>query len=376
MIGVSYVTRIALHHSYVAAKRRQIAAHGASRGSAPGTAIAPKGRKKTPQLHILGGLCTARTLAACLIVSFTLTACARQKSPDAPQTVSSTLLPTAMNSDDPASKPSINSSRAMQYVRDVVAFGPRPIGSPNHKKLENYILSHLKGVTVEDDAFTADTPEGKFPVRNIIAKFPGTRDGIIVIAGHYDTNYPLRNTGYVGANDGGSSTAILLELANQLRGKKRDGYSVWLLWTDAEEAIKQWSPTDSLYGARHLAEKWQKDGALKKIKAFLLTDMIGDADLNIEQDMNSTPWLENMVLQAATRLGYQSHFFGRSIPVEDDHLPFVHMGVPSADLIDLDYGYNNVFHHTPQDTLDKLSPKSLEIVGSVLLETVRLLDKM
>jgi len=151
---------------------------------------------------------------------------------------------------------------------------------------------------------------------------------------------------------------------------------VWLLWTDGEEAVKQWSATDSLYGARHLAEKWQKDGTLKKIKAFLLTDMIGDADLNIDQDTNSTPWLESVVLQAATRLGYQSHFFGRSLPIEDDHLPFVHMGVPSADLIDMDYGYNDVFHHTPQDTLDKLSPKSLEIVGSVLLETVRLLDKM
>ena len=108
----------------------------------------------------------------------------------------------------------------MQYTREVVAFGPRPIGSPNHKKLENYILAHLKKDQVEDDAFTADTPEGKFPVRNIIAKFPGTRDGVIVIAGHYDTNYPLRDTGYVGANDGGSSTAILLELANQLRGKE------------------------------------------------------------------------------------------------------------------------------------------------------------
>ena len=126
----------------------------------------------------------------------------------------------------------------MQYTREVVAFGPRPIGSANHKKLENYTLAHLKGDTVEDDSFSADTPEGQFPVHNIIAKFSGAKDGIIVIAGHYDTNYPLRDTGYVGANDGGSSTAILLELANQFRGKKRDGYSVWLLWTDAEEAVK------------------------------------------------------------------------------------------------------------------------------------------
>jgi glutaminyl-peptide cyclotransferase len=270
---------------------------------------------------------------------------------------------------------SFNAARAMQYTREVVAFGARPIGSANHKKLENYILNHLKGVSVEDDAFTADTPEGKFPVRNLIAKFPGTRDGIIVIAGHYDTNYPLRSTGYVGANDGGSSTAILLELANQFRSKKREGYSVWLVWTDAEEAVKTWTATDSLYGVRHLAEKWQRDGTLKNIKAFLLADMIGDADLNVDRDANSTPWLEDLVFQAASKLGYQSHFFARTIPIDDDHLPFVERGVPSADLIDLDYGFGNVFHHTPQDTLDKLSPKSLEIVGSVILETVNLLDR-
>src|SRR5882724_7486401 len=312
-----------------------------------------------------------------LISALFLSGCTHQQNAEAASSAPSPANPGAASaSADSGPPPSFNSSRAWRYVRETIAFGARPIGSANHKKLETYIVTHLKGDQVEDDAFIADTPTGKLPVRNIIAKYPGTRDGIIVIAGHYDTNYPLQNTGYVGANDGGSSTAILLELANQLRGKKRDGYSVWLLWTDGEEAVKQWSPTDSLYGTRHLADKWQKDGTLKKIKAFLLTDMIGDADLNIEQDTNSTPWLENVVLQAATRLGYQSHFFGRSISVEDDHLPFVHTGVPSVDLIDLDYGYNNVFHHTPQDTLDKLSSKSLEIVGSVLMETVRLLDKM
>jgi len=270
----------------------------------------------------------------------------------------------------------IDSARAMQYVRDVVKFGARPIGSENHKKLEKYILGHLRGDKVEVDAFEADTPEGKFPVKNIITKYPGTREGIIVIAGHYDTNYPLRDTGYVGANDGGSSTALLLELANHFRSKKNDGYSVWLVWTDGEEAVKQWTSTDSLYGSRHLAEKWQKDGTLKKIKAFLLVDMIGDADLNVDQDTGSTSWLQNVVFQAATRLGYQSHFYGRAIGVEDDHLPFVRMGVPSVDLIDLNYGYGNVFHHTPQDTLDKLSPKSLQIVGDVVLETVSLVNSL
>jgi len=264
----------------------------------------------------------------------------------------------------------------MRYVKEIVAFGPRPIGSANHKKVEEYILAHLKGDAVESDSFTIDTAEGKFPVHNILAKYPGTRDGVIVIASHYETNWPLRDTSYIGANDGASSSALLLELANQLRGRKHDGYSVWLLWDDAEESMRlPWYDPESLYGVRHLAVKWENDGTLKRLKAFLLEDMIGDADLNIEHDMNSTPWLEDLVYQAATRLGYQSHFFGREIPVEDDHIPFVQRGVPSADLIDLDYGYGNVFHHTTQDTIDKLSPKSLEIVGLVTLQTVQMLDK-
>jgi Zn-dependent M28 family amino/carboxypeptidase len=280
---------------------------------------------------------------------------------------------------DNAPLPHIDSKRAFQYTREVTAFGPRYMGSENHKKLERYILDHLKGDQVEDDAFTADTVEGKFPVRNIIAKFPGAKDGIIVIMGHYDTNYPLRNIGYVGANDGGSSTAILLEYANQLRdggsGKKRDGYSVWLVWTDGEEAVKTWTDTDSVYGSRHLAEKWEKDGTLKKIKALMVMDMIGDADLDIQRNTNGAPWLLDLIYTAAERLGYQSHFYAREGPIEDDHIPFFNRGVPSADVIDLDYGYNNVFHHTAQDTMDKLSPKSLEIVGDTIMETIHLLDQ-
>jgi len=320
-----------------------------------------------------------------LACALTFLACDRDK--DAAQ-VQTPVAPAPANTTGPAltfppdtgALPSFDGDRAMQYVKDIVKFGPRPLGSASHKKVEAFLASRLKGDEVEDDTFTADTPEGKFPVHNIIAKFPGTKDGIIIVASHYDTNYPLRNTAYVGANDGGSSSALLLELANQLRGKPRDGYSVWLVWDDAEEAMKPDTEmpfmNDSLYGITHLAEKWQADGTLKKIKAFILADMIGDADLNIDRDLNSTPWLENVVYEAATRMGYQSHFFGRKNTVEDDHLPFMKRGVACADLIDFDYGYNDVFWHTTQDTVDKLAPKSLEIVGSVVMETMRILDKM
>jgi hypothetical protein len=275
----------------------------------------------------------------------------------------------------PATGPAarVNPARAMQYVREIVGMGPRPVGGSGHRKLESYLLSHLKGDQVETDEFTATTPAGAFPMRNYIARYPGVKDSVIVIATHYDTLYSRKN--FVGANDGGSGTGLLLELANQLRGGKRQGPSVWLVWLDGEEAFEKWSATDSLYGSRHLAEKWQKDGTAKKVKAFLLLDMIGDADLNLDRDQNSSPALVGVVQLAATRLGYQSHFFRRELAVEDDHRPFAAAGIPVADLIDFDYGYGNAFWHTQEDTLDKLSPRSLEIVGNVVLESVRSLGQ-
>jgi glutaminyl-peptide cyclotransferase len=330
----------------------------------------------------------AQSLRWLLLLALALTlgalACDHEKEAaqgQTPPSIAPREAPPALNlPPDAGPPPAFDGDRAMQYVKEIVKFGPRPLGSANHKKVEEYLAALLKGDQVEDDVFTADTPEGKFPVHNIIAKYPGTKDGIIVMASHYDTNYWLRNTSFVGANDGGSSSALLLEIAKQLRGKPREGYSVWLVWDDAEEAIKPDTEipfeTDSLYGISHLADKWKADGTAKKIKAFLLADMIGDADLNIDREANSTAWFENVIYEAATRLGYQSHFFGRTLPMEDDHLPFVRLGVPSADVIDFSYGYNNVFWHTPQDTVDKLSPQSLEIVGKVILETVRILDKM
>src|ERR1700757_4440568 len=182
------------------------------------------------------------------------------------------MLPSAAPASQPATnlpKPDVDGNKVMQYVKQVVAFGPRPPGSTAHLKLEDFILSKLKGVEVEQDRFTAQTPVGKFPMNNIIAKFPGKKDGIIVVAGHYDTLYAQRQN-FVGANDAGSSTAVLLELADQFRGKQLDGYSIWLLWTDGEEAFVKWAGTDNDYGSRQLAQKWQQDGTARKVKAFIL----------------------------------------------------------------------------------------------------------
>jgi glutaminyl-peptide cyclotransferase len=268
-----------------------------------------------------------------------------------------------------------NGARALTYTREFVSIGPRWIGSPGHAKAEAFIRKQFEHDQLEEDTFTATTPEGPMPMRNFIVRFPGKKDGVIVIATHYETNYPLRNINFVGANDGGSTTGLLIELANHLRGRTLDGYSVWLVFFDGEEAIQQWSHSDSLYGSRHLAAKWQNDGTLRRIKAFLLADMLGDKNLDVERDLNSTPWVEDVVKKAAARLGYQSYFFAKSDQVEDDHLPFVQRGVPSADVIDLDYGPQNSYHHTAQDTMDKVSAKSLTITGNVFLETIKLLNE-
>jgi len=267
-----------------------------------------------------------------------------------------------------------NGAKALEYARQYVAIGPRWPTSQGHVKAEQFLRSQFQHDQVEEDTFTADTPIGPVAMRNFIVRFPGKKNGVIVLGTHYETNYPLKNINFVGANDGGSTTGLLLEIADQLRGKTLDGYSVWLVFFDGEEAIQSWSQSDSTYGSRHLAVKWAKDGTLGRIKAFMLADMIGDKDLDIQRESQSTDWLVALVRQAAHKFGYDRYFFQTDEPVEDDHLPFVERGVPSIDVIDLDYGPNNSYHHTAQDTMDKISARSLTIDGDVFLETIRLID--
>lgn len=315
-----------------------------------------------------------------MLLVLSLLGCDSKKSSSASPAPAASPSPTTaaapvMNAEPTGPQMHVDPARAMEYVKEIVAYGPRWPGSKGQEKVANYLRNKLKADRLEEDAFVADTPVGKLPIRNFVAKFDGIKDGIIVLGSHIDTNYPFRNTNYVGANDGGSSTALLLAIADQLRGKKLDGYSVWLAFFDGEEAVEQtWTDTNNTYGSRHLAAKWQQDGTNTKIKAFLLADLLGAADLTVFRDSNSTAWLEDVVYRAAERMGYQSHFFVRQTAVSDDHMSFAHYGVPVADLIDFSYGYNNAFWHTTQDTVDKLSDRSLQISGDVILETIRLLD--
>jgi glutaminyl-peptide cyclotransferase len=262
-------------------------------------------------------------------------------------------------------------ARAMEYARKVVSFGPRPPGSPALRELRTYILGQLKlrGCAVTEDSFTAQTPIGPIAMVNIIARFPGMSGRAVVFTGHYDTKLE-QLVRFVGADDGGSSTAFLLEMAEALQGAPRKD-DVYLVWFDGEEAIREeWSDADSLYGSRHLAERWAADGTLSHIKALINVDMIGDKDLDIMQEQNSSASLRKLIWGTAQQLGYGKYFLDSGGPTDDDHMPFVHMGVNAIDLIDFDKNY----WHTPNDTIDKIGAHSFEVVGSVLMEVLKKLE--
>src|SRR6266850_480050 len=257
--------------------------------------------------------------------------------------------------------------RAFAHVAKQVSFGPRPSGSQSIMQLQDYLQSELKsyGCTVETDAFTADTPVGRLPMKNILVKIPGEKPGVILLGTHYDT---LLMENFVGADDGGSSTAVMLELA-RLLCPQRGKYAVWIAFFDGEEAMKHWSDTDGRYGSRQMAARLSSSGDIKKIKAFLLADIVGGRKAQFLRESSSTPALVDLVWNTAAKLGYTAIFLNDMTSAEDDHDSFLKRGVPAVDVIG-DF-VNNGYWHTPQDSLDKISPKTLAIVGHVFLESVK-----
>ena len=280
-----------------------------------------------------------------------------------------------------ASAAEVSGTSALEFTRRAVEFGPRPPGSPANLALQNYILAQLRkdgcepadakkpGCEIVEDAFMAKTPQGMVVMKNIIAKFPGKSGRAIALTGHFDTKlFPGRK--FVGASDGGSSTGLLLELARVFAHQPRTD-DLYLAFFDGEEAFGEWTDTDSLYGSRHLADRWAKDGTLRRLKGLINVDMIGDKNLDIPQETNGNAALRRLVWSTAAELGYKAYFTDQQIGEDDDHMPFVRLGVPAIDVIDIDYPP----WHTDTDTMDKLSPQSLEIVGTVVYESVRKLER-
>jgi glutaminyl-peptide cyclotransferase len=299
-------------------------------------------------------------------------ACACNASePPAPSSLAAADVAQANKSQAPPASQTggFDGAKAYLQVQKLVSFGPHPPGSPAIAQAQQYIAAQLNsyGCKVDTDDFHAPTPVGDLPMKNIIAKIPGTGQGIILLLTHYDT---LRLDGFVGAEDAGSSSGLMLEMARLLCAGKPQANAVWIAFLDGEEAQIKWSDTDSVYGSRELAARMAVSGDLKRTRAVILADMIGQYDLQIMRESTSTSWLTNLVWKKAAELGYSNIFVNRDLAVEDDHDPFLHRNVPAVDIIDL-AGYQEMgYWHTTQDTMDKISPANIAIVGQVILESV------
>jgi Zn-dependent M28 family amino/carboxypeptidase len=258
--------------------------------------------------------------------------------------------------------PSFDSNKAWEHLRQLVAFGPRPAGSAAIEQSRTYIKNQLSasGIAVTEQAWDDQTPTGRVHMVNLIATIPGASKNRLVIGGHYDTKkFPFR---FVGANDGGSSAAFLIELARVLKAR-RNALTIELLFLDGEEAVIDWAGTDHTYGSRHYVAEAKRTGSLASLKAFVLVDMIGDRDLQIKRDLNSTTWLTDIIWAAAQKRQLATYFRPDRVQIEDDHMPFMDAGVPSVDVIDLEYPA----WHTAGDTLDAVSARSLQVVGDAIV---------
>jgi Zn-dependent M28 family amino/carboxypeptidase len=278
-----------------------------------------------------------------------------------------------------ASKASFDASRAFEHVRQLVAIGPRPPGSHGSLQARRYIRAQIEaaGLTSVEHPFTASTPLGRIDMANISVTIKGSRPERIVFGGHYDTKL-FRRFRFVGANDGGSSTAMLLELARALKARSNP-FTMEIVFFDGEEALVDWSGDDHTYGSRTYVEAARRAGTLKAIRAMILVDMVGERDLTIRREDQSTPWLTDLIWTAAARLGYSKQFMSESAYANDDHVPFLEAGIPAVDIIDLQPSYaaagqidpdSDTPWHSSADTIEVMSARSLQIVGDVVLSAL------
>jgi glutaminyl-peptide cyclotransferase len=263
--------------------------------------------------------------------------------------------------------PVFESSRAFEHLRALVAIGPRSPGSAGIQQARTYIATQLKalGLSPVEQPFEAQTPLGPITMANLTVRLPGKRPERLIIGGHYDTKL-FRQFRFVGASDGGSSAAMLLELARVLKDRERP-LTIELVFFDGEEAtLPDWAGTDHTYGSRHYVGAAKKNGSLGTIKGMILLDMVGDRSLTIRKESRSTPWMTAILWDTARRLGHDNAFLDESMPVEDDHVAFLDAGIPAVDVIDLDYAQ----WHTADDNLDAVSARSLQIVGDVIVASL------
>lgn len=265
----------------------------------------------------------------------------------------------------------INGTRAFENVRQLVAFTPRNSGSEGCIKAAEHLHKALTPYTESCfiDVFEDKAPHGNINFRNVVGILPGSSSELVILASHYDTKSGISDS-FQGANDSGSSSGLLLELARVLHEQKPLPYTVMFAFLDGEECIEKYGRNDGLHGSKRLVSQLKEKGELKNIKAMILLDMIGDRDLTLEIPQNVDKKLRKIALDAARSAGFRDKFSLSQNGILDDHQPFLDAGVPAIDLIDFKYGSKpgfNDYWHTDQDSMDKIGPESLQSVGEVVI---------
>ena len=256
--------------------------------------------------------------------------------------------------------------KALAHVQALVDFGPRPPETAAIKKARSYLRENLEkfGWQVTEQPFTDDTPRGKVSFVNLIARWPNESRNAkyFLLCSHYDTK-TFDTFRFVGANDGGSSTGALLEMARVLSLHPQLAAKIELVFFDGEEAYDHFSDSDGLYGSRHFAHRIEETKTRKEYRGGILWDMMGDSDLTITLSPDSPEDLTRGIFAAADALQARGHFTYSPNGILDDQTPLNKIGIPTIDLIDFDYPP----WHTAGDTMDKLSAASLQTVGAVTL---------
>jgi Zn-dependent M28 family amino/carboxypeptidase len=277
-------------------------------------------------------------------------------------------FPVAACPHGPSSPTTLDGERLLGHVEKMTSWGPHPAGSAAQKKVGLYLIQQLKeiGLQVRTHAFTAMTPLGPKEMVNIWGVLPGRDTTAILLCSHYDSKF-FPNFTFVGANDSGSSSAMILEMARILARDKPLDLTVWFVFFDGEEAFEEWTETDSLYGSREFVRMLRQRSQIDQVAAMILLDLIGGRELGLRKDVNSSDWLNALVWKQAERMGHSDLFWPEgTTAAQDDHIPFRDAGIPVIDLIDLRYQY----WHTPEDTADKLSVANMQRVGEVLLASL------
>ena len=314
-----------------------------------------------------------------LLLPLLLTACGGGDDAANNNATQSKATPAAAATSSPATtgaRPAFDGERAFAHVRRMVETGPRPAGSAELARTREYLAGELRSANlkVSTDEFSAQTPGGARRMVNLMAELAGETSDVIIVASHYDTK-PIKEFRFVGANDGGSSTGALIEIARALAAQGvKPRFTYWFVFFDGEEAVcRNWADCtnagapDNTYGSRRYVEQLTAGGEIKRVRAMILLDMIGYTDLTIPRERLSTRWLVDIIWRTARELGHGAVFTDDEHTVEDDHVPFLRAEVPVVDLIQLG-GYP--YWHQAGDTLDKISPRSLQIVGETVVASL------